>query len=186
MTEKENNLAKDGGQADQSKKEKGHKERKGGPKGFTEELKKKDEEIASYIDMLQRLKAEFENYKKRIERDQVVFFEMATKDIIIKILPILDNLERALAASKEASDFEALKKGIELVAAQFGEVLKREGVSIIDPAGEKFDPLHHEAFMQVESDQHEEGEVVEVFQKGYALKERVIRPAVVKVAKGRL
>ncbi|MDI6799811.1 MAG: nucleotide exchange factor GrpE [Actinomycetota bacterium] len=185
MTEREEKGAKGVSESAHPKQEKGQKEKKGDLAVLKEELKKKNEEIASYVEMLQRLKAEFENYKKRVERDQAAFFEMASKDIVLKVLPTLDNLERALAASNDSSDLDSFKKGIELVMAQLAETLKKEGLSVIDPVGEKFDPLHHEAFMQVESDEYEEGSVVEVFQKGYALGGRVIRPAVVKVAKPR-
>ncbi len=185
MTKEEKEKAQAGEAEQKHKEDEGHREKKDKLASLKEELKKKEEEAASYLDMLQRLKAEFENYKKRVERDQAAFFEMASKDIILKTLPVLDNLERALQALSGGADLDSFKRGIELVTGQFGEILKKEGISVIDPVGQKFDPTHHEAFMQVESDDHEEGRVVEVFQKGYAINGKVIRPAVVKVAKAR-
>ncbi|MDI6891706.1 MAG: nucleotide exchange factor GrpE [Actinomycetota bacterium] len=142
---------------------------------------KKEEELADCVDTLKRLQAEFENYKKRIIREQSQFLEFASQNLIGELLPVLDNFERALAAGEcNRDDF---LKGIELVCAQFKKVLEKEGLQAIDPLGKHFDPHEHEAMMQVESDEHEEGTVAEVLQKGYLLKGRVIRPAIVKVAR---
>lgn len=150
-----------------------------------EQIKKKENELSDYVDMLKHLQAEFENYKKRVVREQTNFLEFACKDIIIKILPVLDNLERSLSSARDAADFEVFKKGVEMVYSHLVDILKKEGLEAINPAGQCFNPQEHEALMQVESDEHEEGTVVEAMQKGYLLKGKVLRPAIVKVAKGR-
>jgi len=149
-----------------------------------EQIKKKENELADYVNTLKHLQAEFENYKKRIVREQTNFLEFACKDIVIKILPVLDNLERSLSSARDAADFEAFKKGVEMVYSHLVDSLKKEGLEAIDSAGQRFNPQEHEALMQVESDEHEEGTVVEAIQKGYFLKGKVLRPAIVKVAKG--
>jgi molecular chaperone GrpE len=98
------------------------------------------------------------------------------------LLPIVDNFERALAASQQAKDFDALLKGIEMTAKQLDQVLEQEGLKAIETVGQPFNPEFHQAIMQVESEGHEEGIIVEEIQKGYILKEKVIRPAMVKVS----
>ncbi len=147
------------------------------------ELKEKEKEIAEYIDRLRRLQAEFENYKKRILNEQTRFLELASENLVSQLLPVLDNLERALASSEKNINFENFKKGVEIVFNQFLQVLKGAGLEVVDPTGKHFDPQEHEAVLQVESNEHEEGTIVEVLQKGYVLKEKVLRPAIVKVAK---
>jgi len=146
-------------------------------------LKAKEAEAADYLHTLKRLKADFENFKKRMVKEQTQFLEMASQNIIMHLLPILDNLERALEASRENKNPDNLLKGVEMIHSQLKTILDREGLKTIDPLGEKFDPLRHEALMQVESDEHEEDTVVEVFLKGYVLKGNLLRPATVKVSK---
>ena len=146
-------------------------------------LVEKETEAAEYLDTLQRLKADFENYKKRMLKEQTEFLAVASKDLLMELIPVIDNLERALDASKNAKDSGALSKGVEMVYAQLVEVLKKAGVSDIDPQGEEFDPVHHEAVTQVISDEHKDNTIVEVFQKGYLLRGRLLRPASVKVSK---
>ncbi|MDO8886559.1 nucleotide exchange factor GrpE [Candidatus Oleimmundimicrobium sp.] len=148
-----------------------------------EEIKKKDEKITEYVETLKRLQAEFENYKKRVIREQSSFLELACKNIVIKILPVLDNLERALSSAQESGDFKSFKNGVEMVYSQLVDILKKEGLEAINPVGQSFDPREHEALMQIESNEHEEGTVLEAIQKGYFLKGKVLRPAIVKVAK---
>lgn len=148
-----------------------------------ENLKEKEEQAAEYLDTLQRLKADFENFKKRAIKEQTEFLEVASRNLIQELLPVIDNLERALKASKESNDFEALSKGVEMVYAQLMDALKKAGVSEICPHGEEFDPCRHEAVMQVESKKHADNTVVDVLQKGYLLRGRLLRPAAVKVSK---
>ncbi|MDI6690173.1 MAG: nucleotide exchange factor GrpE [Actinomycetota bacterium] len=146
-------------------------------------LKAKEAEATDYLHTLKRLKADFENFKKRMVKEQTQFLEMASQNIIMQLLPILDNLERALEASRENKNPDNLLKGVEMIHSQLKGILEKEGLKIIDPLGEKFDPLRHEALMQVESDEHNEDTVVEVLLKGYLLKEKLLRPAAVKVSK---
>lgn len=152
-----------------------------------EELKDKladrEKEAAEYLDILKRLKAEFENYKKRMVKEQTRMIEIASEELVLKVLPVLDNLERALNAARKNHDGEKLLKGIEMVDIQLKEVLKTEGLETIYPQGEPFDPEKHEAVMQAESDGHEEDSVIEVMQKGYQYKGKLLRPAMVKVCK---
>lgn len=146
-------------------------------------LKEKETEAAEYLDSLQRLQADFENYKKRTLKEQTEFLQVASKNLILELIPVVDNLERALNAGKEAKDSNSLSKGVEMVYAQLMDILEKAGVSEINPQGEEFNPHHHEAVMQVNSDKHADNTIVEVLQKGYLLKGRLLRPASVKVSK---
>ncbi len=98
-------------------------------------------------------------------------------------MPVLDNFERAVAASKDSRDFDSLLKGIDMIQRQLGQTLEQEGLKAMEAVGEAFNPEFHQAVMQVESDEHEEGIVVEELQKGYVFKDKVLRPAMVKVSK---
>jgi molecular chaperone GrpE len=146
-------------------------------------LKEKEAEAAEYLDSLRRLQADFENYKKRMLKEQTEFAAAACKDLVVELIPVLDNFERALKAGGQSKDSAAFCKGMEMVHGQLVEILKRAGLDEIDPLGQEFDPLHHEAVLQVGSDEHEDNTVVEVMQKGYELKGKLLRPAAVKVSK---
>ncbi len=145
-----------------------------------EEKAMKSEE---YFDRLLRLQADFDNYKKRLEKDKIEFIKFANEDIIAEILKIIDDFERAVEAGKIKHDFDALYKGIEMIHKDLKEFLKEKGLKEIEAMGRPFNPHEHEAMMQEETDKHPEDHVVEEFQKGYTLNGRVIRPAKVKVAK---
>lgn len=163
-----------------SKKEKKKDEEQQPSDNKQEDLEKKNEELLNTLRMVQ---AEFENYKKRVERDRENLVKNANKDLILEILPIIDNFEMALqtydGSTEELPEFA---KGIELIYSQLIDVLKRAGVEQIEAEGKKFDPHHHECLMQVESDK-ESGIVIEQFQKGYTFNGMVIRPSKVRVAK---
>ncbi len=149
-----------------------------------DELKKLTAEAAEYKDKYLRLYAEFENVRKRTEREKQEFVKYANEGLLGDFLGILDDLERSVEAAKaNHQDYAAFLKGIEMVMAHVYELLKRNDVKPIESVGKKFDPYCHEVLMQEESDQHEEGTVVEEFQKGYYLAGRVIRTAKVKVAR---
>jgi len=145
------------------------------------DLEKARSEAGEYLENLQRLQAEFENFRKRMIREQSEYLSMASEGLIVKLLPVMDNFERALNHREDdvSDDYHA---GIELLYNQVRDVLNKEGLNVIDPLGEEFDPKKHEAMMQVESDEHDENIVVEVLDNGYELKGKVIRPAKVKVA----
>lgn len=144
-----------------------------------EELKAKCEE---YFNMLQRTAAEFDNYKKRTAREKEALYMDATGDVVAAFLPVVDNIERAIqAANNDASD-TSLKEGIELVYRQFKDVMKKLNVEPIEAVGKEFDPNLHNAVSHVDDEEYGENVVVEEFQKGYVLKDKVIRHSMVKVA----
>jgi molecular chaperone GrpE len=132
-----------------------------------------------HLDDLKRLAAEFENYKKRTAREQASLSARATERLVKELLPIVDDLERALGAAEEHEEAE-LEEGVRLVHRQLASVLEREGLAEIETNG-KFDPHVHEALLSKPSDA-EEGSVIEVLQKGYRLGDRVLRPARVAIA----
>lgn len=136
-----------------------------------------------YFDRLLRLQADFDNYKKRLEKDKLEFIKFSNEGIIAQILKIIDDFERAVEAGKTKHDFDVLYKGIEMIHNDFKEFLKEKGLKEIEAKGKPFNPYEHEAMMQEETDKHPEDHVVEELQKGYTLNGRVIRPAKVKVAK---
>ena len=136
-----------------------------------------------YLDGWQRSRAEFANYKKRIEREQEDARARTTAGVITKILPIADDLERALRDRTDADDSGAWAAGIELIHRKLTALLEAEGVEPIPAEGEVFNPELHEAVTYEANDDHNEGQVIEVIQQGYRLGERVLRPARVRVAK---
>ncbi len=146
-------------------------------------LKEKAERTDGYFDKLLRLQADFDNYKKRVERDRLDFVRFANEEMIVEILKIVDDFERAVEAGKSRHDFDILYKGIEMIWNDLKEFLKQKGVKEIDAQGKPFNPHEHEAMMQEERDDHPEDHVIEEFQRGYTLNGRVIRPSKVKVAK---
>jgi molecular chaperone GrpE len=133
-------------------------------------------------DRLLRTAAEFDNYRKRIDRERREQADAAATGLLIEILPVVDNLERALQAPSgpEASSYRA---GVELIHRQLVDLLRKRGVTTIDALGTDFDPRIHQAVSQEASDAHRDGEVMEEMQRGYMLGERLLRPAMVKVAK---
>jgi len=146
------------------------------------ELKKKDEEIKYYIDIAQRVKAEFENYKKRINREREQLYTDITAEVIARFLPVLDNLERAASVECTSEDGKAYAEGVNMVLKQFKEVMSKAGVEEIPAMDEQFDPNFHNAVMHVEDDDYGPNTVIEVLQKGYKLKDKVLRYSMVKVA----
>ena len=150
------------------------------------EYQKLVEETASYKEKYMRLVAEFDNARKRMERDKVEFIKYANEGLIEQFLGILDDLERTVAAAEaNHNDYKSFLKGIELVMAHVYEMLKKNGVKPIDTKGKIFDPHSHEALMQEEKEGVKEGTIIEEFQKGYLLGDRVVRTAKVKVAKSK-
>jgi molecular chaperone GrpE len=133
-----------------------------------------------YYDLLLRKTAEFENYRKRVERERRELSDYTVGEFVRELLPILDDFGRAIAADERSGG--AFRQGVELIHKRLLDVLARRGVSIIDPLGETFDPHLHEAVARVAADHHRDGEIVEVFSRGYKLGDRLLRPAMVKVA----
>ena len=143
------------------------------------ELQKKQIELDELDDRYKRVFAEFENYKKRTQKERESLYNSVLGDIITNILPIIDNLQ--MAAEAECKD-EGYKKGVELVEKQFKEFLSKNNVQEIPAVGEIFDPSVHEAISSVQDDTKQSGEIVQEFRKGYKLGSKVIRPSMVIVA----
>ena len=155
----------------QHKKEENKQEEK-------QELDEKDQKIAELTDTLKRLQAEFENFKKRNDKERVEFVKYAHADIISQLLPVLDSFELAL---KNTADKDKLIEGIKMIHAQLYSTLEALGLHPIKATGEKFDPYRHEVLMKQESDKPEDT-ILEEFQKGYMLNDKVIRHSKVKIS----
>ncbi len=141
-----------------------------------------ERDVARLQDLLVRKQAEFENYRKRVDRERQELAAYAAAELIREILPVVDNLERALSYP-EGESGSRLREGVEITYRQFQEVLKRAGLREVDALSQAFDPYVHEAVERVESTEHAEGTVVDVLQKGYRIGDRLLRPALVKVAR---
>ena len=137
-----------------------------------------------YYDRLLRKTAEFDNYRKRTERERIQLSEAAAADLIEELLPLVDDMDRALKADTGGEATEAIRRGVELIHKQLLETLRKRGVKPIVALGADFDPHFHMAVAHEPADGRREGEVVEEFARGYLLGERLLRPAMVKVAKG--
>ncbi|GJL62376.1 MAG: protein GrpE [Nitrospirales bacterium] len=148
-----------------------------------QDLKAKTEEADTAHDKYLRLAAEFDNYKRRSQRDQSDAIKFANEKLIKDLLPTLENLERAIQAAQEQNLTGALLEGVILTHKQFLETLTKLGLQQISSLGEPFDPSKHQAVAQVESDTAQPNTVIEEYQKGYFLHERILRPAMVTVAK---
>jgi molecular chaperone GrpE len=131
---------------------------------------------------LLRVQADYDNFRRRSRLEKEDFAKYASLKLIEQLLPIYDNFDRALQAGKETTDTDAFLKGVDMIFRQFATVLEAEGVTPIEAVGHPFNPEFHQAIMQVESNDHEEGIVVEEIQKGYMMKDKVIRPSMVKVS----
>lgn len=150
--------------------------------GQTQRLDKADE-IEAVNDKYLRLAAEFENYKRRVQRDQSDTIRFANEKLLRDMLPTLDNLERAIQSGRNQDNVDGILKGIDLTYKHFIETLRKMGVTQVSSVGEIFDPAKHQAVGQVESSNVPENAIVEEYQKGYFLHDRILRPAMVTVAK---
>lgn len=137
------------------------------------------EEKDEYLNKLKRLKADFVNYRNRAKREKQQIETKTKMEFINSILPVIDNFERALRSVDEDSEFLS---GVKMIHKQLIDVLKKEGLEFIETEGEEFDPAYHEAVMQVEAEDVESGYIVEEIQRGYMMEDKVVRPAMVKVA----
>ena len=146
---------------------------------MTAKKPKKENKVKELTETVQRVQADFENYKKRTEKEQQEFVKYACQNIVLDLLPILDNFELALQHTKDQEEFV---KGIELVYANFIDVLEKKGLKQINSINKEFNPVMHEALMQ-EKSKEDPGTIIEEFQKGYMINDKVIRPTKVKVAK---
>lgn len=148
----------------------------GGTPDLASVMRQRDE----YQDLLLRRSAEFDNYRKRIERERRELTDYTNGEFAKELLPIVDDFARALAAPGDPND--PLRQGIDLVFRRFLDALGKRGITVIEPLGEPFDPHVHEAVARVHSPGHRDGEIVEVFSRGFRIGERLLRPAMVKVA----
>lgn len=155
------------------------------PKKEFDALKSKSDERDGYYDKYLRAHAEFENTRKRLEKDKIDFLKYANERLILEFLPILDNLEIAEKHIKEAKDFKAVQEGVDMIQSQIQKFLKDVGVERIKTAGEKFDPHLHEAIETMDSGDKEDGIIVEEMKPGYRINGRLLRPASVKIVKNK-
>jgi molecular chaperone GrpE len=169
------------GKHQKNKKKKEDKEKE------VEELKKKleekEKEAKENYDRLLRTAADFENYKKRAAKEKEEWTKFANEDLIKGVLPFIDNLERAVNHAQKVNDTGVLIEGIRLTLQQLLQTLNKFGLSSFESIGKTFDPALHEAMLVVETDQYEPNQVIEEFQKGYLLNDRLLRPATVSVSK---
>lgn len=145
-----------------------------------EEVNPLEKELADTKDQLLRITAEYANFRKRSEKEKNESFAFATAKTVSEILSVIDNLERAL--SNEQEDYEGLKKGVQMTYDGLMASLEKLGVTAFGESGEQFDPNLHNAVMHVEDDSLESNVITDVFQKGYKIKDKVVRPAMVKTA----
>lgn len=140
-------------------------------------------EKASLYDKLLRRQAEFENYRKRVERERSELYQHGRDDVLLQFLPVVDNFERALSSLETSEgDAEALRHGVELIHKQFKDALSKFGLEAVEAVGQTFDPHVHEAVTTEATDKHKENTVIQEFQRGYRIGDRLLRPAKVKVA----
>ena len=184
-TEPETEAAESGEQAEEpeeSEAEDGQDAPADEKKGFFKKKKdKKDEQIEELNDKLKRQMAEFDNFRKRTEKEKTQMYDMGAKSIIEKILPVIDNFERGLAAVPEEQREDAFVVGMDKVYRQMLTELDASGVKPIEAVGQEFDPNFHNAVMQVESEEYDSGVVAQELQKGYMYKDSVVRHSMVAV-----
>lgn len=147
------------------------------------ELKEKERLVEEYMTKLEYMQADFENYKKRIEKEKQEYLKFANEGLILKIIDVYENLERAIENGSKSSNHKALLEGVEMTYRKLKDVLEEEGVREIKTAGEKFDPFLHESVMSEVNKDCEENTILEEFQRGYTFNNKVIRFSKVKVSK---
>jgi molecular chaperone GrpE len=153
-------------------------------KELEEELKEKTELVDQYLDHIKRLKADFENYKKRVEKEKATFIKSAEGGLVRELLPVLDNFERAIN-HLENTPHSTFSEGIKLINKELLEILKKRGLRRLEVVGQPFNPTFHEAVLQEESSEYEEGVIIKEVQPGYKFGEILLRPAQVIISKGK-
>ena len=149
-----------------------------------QELQRKEQEAKDHYEARLRLQAEFDNFKKRKEKESADFRKYANESLLMDILPVVDDFERAIAAAEQTHKLEDFLQGVEMIFSKFVDVLKKKGIKEIEAIpGQPFNPEIHEAVTQIETDEVDEGAIAQVFQKGYYLHDRVLRAPIVGVAK---
>ncbi|MBA9085156.1 molecular chaperone GrpE [Fontibacillus solani] len=139
-------------------------------------------EVEEHKQRLLRTQADFDNFRRRTQKEKEELGKYASAKLITELLPVVDNFERALSTISDTTEAASYAKGVEMILRQFEGILQTEGLTAMETVGQPFNPEYHQAIMQVESEDHEEGIIVEELQKGYLLKDKVLRPAMVKVS----
>ncbi|WP_091226905.1 nucleotide exchange factor GrpE [Fontibacillus panacisegetis] len=139
-------------------------------------------EVEEHKQRLLRTQADFDNFRRRTQKEKEELGKYASAKLITELLPVVDNFERALSTTSDTTEAASYAKGVEMILRQFEGILQAEGLTAMETVGQPFNPEYHQAIMQVESEDHEEGIIVEELQKGYLLKDKVLRPAMVKVS----
>ena len=150
----------------------------------TADVEQLQKERDDYYDRLLRKTAEFDNYRKRTDRERVQLADAAAADLLKELLPLVDDLERAIKADAGSEGTASIRRGVELILKQLVETLRKRGVTPIEALGADFDPHFHQAVAHEPAEGHRDNEVIEEFSRGYMLGDRLLRPAMVKVAKG--
>ena len=154
-------------------------------KRLEEELSREHEKVSEYLTRLKYLQADFENYRKRMNKEIQNIAQTSKEDLILKLLTIIDELELALQSGRKTENKEALLQGVSIVLEKLKKALEDEGLDTIEAVGTPFDPKKHEAVLEIKTDDYPEETVVEEIRKGYMLRSKVIRPSIVKVARTR-
>ncbi|MNO86930.1 heat shock protein GrpE [compost metagenome] len=152
------------------------------PEEASLEIQKLLAEVEEHKQRLLRTQADYDNFRRRTQKEKEELGKYASAKLITELLPVVDNFERALNTTSDNAEVASYAKGVEMILRQFEGVLQAEGLTAMETVGQPFNPEYHQAIMQVESEDHEEGIVVEELQKGYLLKDKVLRPAMVKVS----
>jgi molecular chaperone GrpE len=145
-------------------------------------LEESSQLASEYLDHLQRLQAEFDNYKKRVDREKKELIESASTELVSELIDIMENLERGVTSAKESDDIDSIVKGMEMVSTQLKDILGSRGLKPIEAVGKKFDPRYHEAMMMTPTDEYPYNTVIEEFQQGYMIKDKVLRYSRVRVS----
>ncbi len=153
------------------------------PETFTKELEEQTQRVEEYTNHLRRLQAEFENYMKRVDREKSDFSKYAHASLALKLLPIVDDFERAVQIMQKEADIKTIKEGISMIHLQLKKVLEEEGVKAIETHNQEVDPFKHEIIDVIPSDKPE-NIIVQEIQKGYMFKDKVLRISKVRVSKG--
>lgn len=165
----------------EQKAEEGRNQEETAPEAGENQKEDAEQKVAQLTDKLMRTAAEFDNYKKRTARERDEFFKVAVCDTVEQLIPVLDNLDRAVVAAEENGDLKALLDGIKMIQKQFVEALNAIGVEKIEAVGQPFDPEKHNAVMTEDSDQPE-NTVLDELMKGYQYKDKIVRHSMVKVS----
>jgi molecular chaperone GrpE len=176
-------LLENSGQEVQMHLDEGKKEKEKEIEELKKKFEEKEKEAKEHYDRFLRVAADFDNYKKRAAREKEEWAKFANEDLIKAILPFIDNLERAINHAEKVEEAGVLIEGVRLTIKQLLQALSKFGLSFFESLGKPFDPALHEAILLIPTDQHEPNQVVEEFQKGYLLNDRLLRPATVSVSK---